>query len=354
MSPLDTGSVAHVLRLVDPLERAGPVENDYPTIGEYLRAVREHNGLTLAEVSQATRVSKQYLKALEEGDGSALPARPFTIGYVRAYAKALDLDDEAAAARYKRETPQTETEALRNPIGVKHEKSPKSPWVLGGFLLVAAAVIGWNVVQRATAPKEPSLPAAALDAPAPAAPQNGLIALGAATPPPAEQTTPMPYVTPGLAPVDPALSTTSGAAAPAAAPSAPPAKFPTAFTSKSPVYGAPAGPGAAILQAGRPASLIIRGPSGAVHFARQLAAGEAYRAPLGQRLTAEVTDPGAFGFYVGGALRGSLVSPTTPIDQAAAESAPRPAPAAAAPRPVVPVAPPAVPPAASPASPPAQ
>jgi cytoskeleton protein RodZ len=71
----------------------------------------------------------------------------------------------------------------------------------------------------------------------------------------------------------------------------------------------------------------VRGPAGAVHFARQLSVGEAYRAPLGQGLSVEVTDPGAFGFYVGGALRGALVVPVTPVDRAVAESAPRPAPA---------------------------
>jgi len=332
MSPLDTGSVTHILRLVDPLERAGPAEKDYPAIGEYLRAVREHNGLTIAELAQATRISKAYLQALEEGDGSRLPSRPFAIGYVRSYAKALGLDDEAAAARYKRETPSSDSEALRNPIGVKHEKTPKSPLVLAAILLVVAAVIGWNVVQRATGPKEPALPSVPTiaDAPEPAPAQAGAIALGAATPPPAEQTTPAPYVTPGLMPAD-ANAVGAAPVASTAAPALPPVKLAPVFATRGPVYGAPAGAPAAVLLAGRPAALIVRGPAGAVHFARQLAAGEAYRAPLGQGLSIETTDPSAFGFYVAGALRGTLVVPVTPLDRAVAETAPpppKPAPAA--------------------------
>ncbi len=332
MSPLDTGSVTHILRLVDPLERAGPSEKDYPAIGEYLRAVREHNGLTIAELAQATRISKTYLQALEEGDGSRLPSRPFAIGYVRSYAKALGLDDEAAATRYKLETPSSEPEALRNPIGVKHEKTHKSPLVLAAVLLAVAAVIGWNVVQRATGPKEPTLPSVPTlaDGPEPAPAQAGSIALGVATPPPSEQTTPAPYVTPGLMP--PAAEAVGAASlAPTAIPALPPVKLAPVFAARGAVYGAPAGAPAALLLAGRPAALIVRGPAGAVHFARQLSAGEAYRAPLGQGLAVETTDPSAFGFYVAGALRGTLVVPVTPLDRAVAETTPPPKPAAAAP-----------------------
>jgi hypothetical protein len=214
------------------------------------------------------------------------------------------------------------------------------------------------VVQRATAPKEPTLPVVpALDTPAPAPVQSGPLALGAATPPPIEQTVPPPYVTPGLPSAD-ANAVDEGpdapVHAPVHAPPPPPVRLPPIFSAKGAVYGAPASANAAVLQAGRPASLIVRGPTGAVHFARQLAAGEAYRAPLGQALQLEVTDPGAFGFYIGNSLRGTLVVPVTPLDRAAAESAPPPAAAVKplVPAAVVPIAPkPAAPAAARPPAP---
>jgi hypothetical protein len=59
----------------------------------------------------------------------------------------------------------------------------------------------------------------------------------------------------------------------------------------------------------------VRGPDKTVYFARQLAAGEAFRAPLGKGLTAELSDPAAFILYVGGELKGPLVSPQTQLDK---------------------------------------
>ncbi|MFV4677418.1 helix-turn-helix domain-containing protein, partial [Mycobacterium tuberculosis] len=91
------------LRLVDPLgERFGPSPDDYSTIGDFLRALREHKGLTLAELAATTRIRRAYLQGIEEGDRSSQPSRPFAIGYVRSYAQALGIDGDAAAARFKR------------------------------------------------------------------------------------------------------------------------------------------------------------------------------------------------------------------------------------------------------------
>jgi cytoskeletal protein RodZ len=337
MPPLDTGSVTQ-LRLVDPLnDRAELAPGDFQTVGAYLRAVRERHGHTVADLAAATRIRKAYLSAIEEGTYGVLPSRPFAIGYVRAYSAALELDGEALAERFKTEMPDA-SEPLRAPIGVKHEKPERRPLFFAVAVAVVLAVIGWNIVQRAltveSEPAPPPLPAPVATAPAP----QGPIALGAPTPPPPEQTTPAPYVTPGLItqPADPN-------APPAPAPAPPPASAaPPIFTSKTQPYGWAAGGPSVVLQARKPASLIVRGPAGEVYFARQLAVGDAYRAPIGRKLSAEVTDPSAFSIYVNDRLQGALLAPQTPLDKVAAEvvrsspvapRAPAPAPAAAAPGP---------------------
>ena len=66
----------------------------------------------------------------------------------------------------------------------------------------------------------------------------------------------------------------------------------------------------------------MRGPAGQIYFARELETGEAYRAPLGRGLTADVSDPDALLLYVGGKLAGPLTEPLTPLDKAAAPPAP--------------------------------
>lgn len=348
MPPLDTGSVAHTLRLVDPLsDRAELAPADFQTVGAYLRAVRERSGHSLADLAEATRIRKVYLAAIEEGDVVAQPSRPFAVGYVRAYARALDIDGEAAAERFKRETPDA-SEPLRAPIGVKHENRERRPLFFAAAAVLVAAVVGWNIVQRSTTvasePAPPPLPAAV--PPAEALSPQGPISLGAPTPPPPEQTTPAPYVTPGLekqaadasatpAPPAPVVAEVVAAAAGAA---------PAVFSTRASVYGPAAGGQAVVLQARKPASLIIRGAGGEVYFARQLAAGEAYRAPIGRKLSAEASDPGAFSVYINDQLHGSLAVAQTSLDKVAAEivrtapASPAPAPPAAPPAPRAPAA----------------
>jgi cytoskeleton protein RodZ len=336
MPPLDAGSVTHVLRLVDPLnERVEPSASEHPTLGGYLRAVREYRGLSISDIAASTRVAKAYLTAIEAGDAAALPARPFALGYVRAYARALDLNAEAMADRYRAEIPDMSV-PLQAPIGVKFDRPERRPLFLGLAAIGVVAVVGWNIAQRAMTANEPPPPVLAVEAAPPEAPTpTGPISLGAPTPPPADQTTPAPYVTPGLA---------ATPAAPVA--SQPPAvsitplldrSAPVVFTPKAEVHGVPAIGPTVVLHAKEAAALIVRGPTGAVHFARQLAAGESYRAPIGQRLTAEVTDPAAFAVYINNQLQGVLVAPQTSLDRAVAEAVAS-QPAVAAPAPAAPVA----------------
>ena len=121
MAPLDTGTLSPHLRVVDAAGRAaGPAPEDYDTLGAYLRAVRESRGLSIAELAAVTRIRRAHLQALEERNRSALPSRPFAIGYVRSYAKALGVDGESAVQRFKTDWPETDG-GLRNPVGVGGE-----------------------------------------------------------------------------------------------------------------------------------------------------------------------------------------------------------------------------------------
>ena len=316
MAPLDTGSIMN-LRLVDPLgERVGPSPGDYPAIGEFLRAVREHKGQTLDELAKSTRIRRAYLLSIEDGDRSSLPSRPFAIGYVRSYAQALGIDGDAAAARFKRETPEV-AEPFHDPIGIAHDKPKRSPLIIAVIGLVLSGVVLWNVVQRATVQEDRDtggMPAAAEPAPG-AHPTGGPVAIGAATPAPASQGLPEAYLPPGLPMAD-------GSKAPlvqaSVNPNAAAAQIPTVFTPKGAVYGAPAGTNAVVvLQAIKPSSLIVRGGGGAVYFARQLAAGEAFRVPAGEGLTADVADPAAFALYVANQSKGPLVAAQTALDKLA-------------------------------------
>ena len=323
MAPLDTGSLTHHLRLVDPSWRAGgPAPEHYDTLGAYLRAVREHRGLSLAELAATTRIRRSYLCAIEDRDRSVLPSRPFAIGYVRSYARALGLDGELAVQRFKIDWPESD-EPLRNPVGVKGERG-RNPalFVAAGVLL--AGVAAWNIVQRTLIndePSAPSLPSAMVEGPA----AKGVFKVGAPLEAPVESTVPAPYVTPGLfAPTDGSPATATPAPSAALQPPA------ATFATKAPVQGAASGP--VILQARRSVALIVRAPDHGIVFARQLQPGEAFRAPLGRGLTADASDPAAVAIYRNGALAGLLTALQTPLDSLAPPAAapPAPAPTAAA------------------------
>ena len=64
------------------------------SLGNKFRTVRESQGLTLEQMAARTRIQKAHLKALEDDAFAQLPERVFTKGFVRAYARSLDLDEE--------------------------------------------------------------------------------------------------------------------------------------------------------------------------------------------------------------------------------------------------------------------
>jgi transcriptional regulator with XRE-family HTH domain len=283
--------------------------------------MREYRGLSLAQVASETRVRRLYLNALEESEHGQLPSRPFAVGYVRAYARALGLDGDEVVARFRTEFPEDRA-PLHAPIGVAQEKDRVRRLIYWAGGAVITAVVLWNVAQRTIINDQPApgpaFPTAELQSPMPS---PGVVKLGAPTPPPADQTVPQPYVTPGLPQTDP---TTDANAPPPPMPSSAPPQFEV----HGAIYGAPAKDGDVIIQAKTRAALIVRGPNGAIYFARELAVGEAYRVPRGTHATADASDPAAFDLYVGGKLQGLLTEPLTPLDMAPVAAAPAPTPAA--------------------------
>src|SRR5579863_8394031 len=134
--PLDTGGFADPGLAQSPtVRRARPVLDPNLDVGAALRAARHRLGLTLDDVAESTRVKSRHLAALEAHDLDQLPSRPFTVGYVRAYAKTLGLDADQVAQRFRAENPSPDDE-LHSPVGVAHEGARRSRLLI---VLAAAA-----------------------------------------------------------------------------------------------------------------------------------------------------------------------------------------------------------------------
>jgi cytoskeleton protein RodZ len=70
------------------------------SFGERLKRTRENKKMSLDDVSRATKISTRMLAALEEEKFDQLPGGVFNKGFVRAYVRHLDLNEEQAIRDY--------------------------------------------------------------------------------------------------------------------------------------------------------------------------------------------------------------------------------------------------------------
>lgn len=63
-----------------------------PSVGSVLRKAREAKGLPVADIAQTLKLGQRQVEALERDDWSGLPGTTFVRGFVRNYARLLDVD----------------------------------------------------------------------------------------------------------------------------------------------------------------------------------------------------------------------------------------------------------------------
>jgi len=91
------------------MDEAGERAADAPaadvptTVGGRLRAAREARGQSLDEIGKQTRVPVRHLVQIEEGRLEGLPAAPYSAGFVKAYARAVDLDPVEMSQQFRAE-----------------------------------------------------------------------------------------------------------------------------------------------------------------------------------------------------------------------------------------------------------
>lgn len=98
---------AEIFELDDARARLRAADIDpknYPTVGAFLEAVRDRQGLSVAILSDRTHVKASYIEAIERMAMEALPSKPYAIGFVRVYAEALGLDPAPVVERFKAES----------------------------------------------------------------------------------------------------------------------------------------------------------------------------------------------------------------------------------------------------------
>lgn len=115
--------------------------------GEILREAREAKGLEQREVADQLRLRKQIIELLEADDYSTFSTATFIKGYLRSYAKLLDLDDtelfEAYKARGYKEVESSQMQSFSR--RKKHEESDNRLMLITYvvIIVVVALVIWW-------------------------------------------------------------------------------------------------------------------------------------------------------------------------------------------------------------------
>jgi cytoskeleton protein RodZ len=86
------------------------------TVAEQLRQAREAKNLTELQVVQITKIRTDHLRALEAGNYDVFSAPVYIRGFVRGYAKLLNLDVPKIMAELEAELGQTTKFALPPPL----------------------------------------------------------------------------------------------------------------------------------------------------------------------------------------------------------------------------------------------
>lgn len=124
-----------------------------PGAGKILAEARERLGLSVAEAARQLRLSPRQIEALEADDPASLPGKTFLRGFLRNYARLLQLDPEPLLALCQPEPPQAQPIAVptsRIEFGGKRRLMPfgdhsGKPWAKYAAILgVAVLALSWG------------------------------------------------------------------------------------------------------------------------------------------------------------------------------------------------------------------
>src|SRR5688572_23943622 len=114
------------------------------TVGEKLRGAREAQGLELAEVASRTRIPQRHLEAIERSNYSSLPSITYALGFAKAYARAVGVD-EVALGRELRGELDANYERVAPPPAYQMEDPTRTPsrgiaWI--GLIIALLVIVG--------------------------------------------------------------------------------------------------------------------------------------------------------------------------------------------------------------------
>lgn len=143
-APVSKPAPARAPVAVAPPRARTPVSSPPPpagsSFGAYLRELRLHNGFTIDQIAQETRIGTGYLSAIEREDYSDLPPPVYVLAYVKMLCNLYRLDEASTGVLTAelRQRLEIESQPPDNPdkLVVDMESSQENPILLKRILLV--------------------------------------------------------------------------------------------------------------------------------------------------------------------------------------------------------------------------
>jgi cytoskeletal protein RodZ len=119
------------------------------SFGDNLKREREMRGVSLDEISGATRIATRFLQAIENEQWDQLPGGVFNRGFIRAVARYLGLDEENTIAEYAAAVGDRPTVPVwtGSPPAVVPEQ-PWAAWIITALVVLLLLTGGWFGVRR--------------------------------------------------------------------------------------------------------------------------------------------------------------------------------------------------------------
>lgn len=135
-----------------------PAEVAQATPGGILSAAREQQGIPVIDVARQLKMGAKQVEALEADDYDNLPAATFLRGFIRNYAKLLQIDPQPALEAYQQMKPQQGSPAIAIPSPqAKFSGRPPKRWQIYAAAAAAALILlPWLVYEMLSGGEQPA------------------------------------------------------------------------------------------------------------------------------------------------------------------------------------------------------
>ena len=133
-----------------------------PSIGACLSAAREQQSINIEDVARSLKIAVRQVEALESNDYTNLPGATFIKGFIRNYAKLLQIDPEPLIARLQDTMPGGAFQPIISPNErIEISTTGTKPWLwLVMLLMVVIVAVPLLIYEKLRSEVRPGTPAA--------------------------------------------------------------------------------------------------------------------------------------------------------------------------------------------------